>query len=141
MGDLTVAYRGDDMGRTKFTVKIDGNCTISNTKNKGNLNDHETRTTVKNGRVTTYYKWGNMPKATTERALNLNYANYVIFDGLRKADKNDKKGEKLTQSDLEALRKNKALQKELGVTVKYDSQEKVYGLYGATGTKLYFDFD
>lgn len=141
MGNLTVAYRGDDMGRTKFTVNVAGNFTISNTKNKGNLQNHETRTVVKNGQAKTYYKWSNMPNATYESTLNLNYNNYTIFDGIRKADKNDKKGEKLTQSDLEALRKDKSLQKKLGVTVKYDPQEKVYGIYGNNDTKLYFDFD
>ncbi len=141
MGNLTVAYKGDDMRRTKFTVNVEGNFTISNTKNKGKLANHETRTTVKNGRANTYYKWGNTPNATLESVLNLNYTNYTIFDGIRKADKNDKKGEKLTQSDLEALRKDKALQKKLGVTVKYDAQEKVYGIYGKNDAKLYFDFD
>lgn len=140
MGDLTVAYKGGDW-RTKFNVQVEGNVTISNTKNKGALQNHETRTTVKNGKVDTYYKWSNQKNATHENALNLNYANYTIFEALKKADKTDKKGEKLTQSDLEALRKDKKLQKELGVTVKYDANEKVYGLYGKNGSTLYFDFD
>ena len=34
MGNLTVAYKGDDMRRTKFTVNVEGNFTISNTRTK-----------------------------------------------------------------------------------------------------------
>lgn len=138
MGDLTVANKAQG---TTFNVKIDGNVTIKNTKNNGAMKDNEVKTVVKDGHVTNYYKWSNTKTETKERALNLNASNYLIFDKLRKADKSDKKGEKLTQSDLEALRKNKALQKELGVTVKYDPEAKVYGLYGNTGSTLYFDFD
>ncbi len=138
MGDLTVANKAQ--GNT-FKVKVDGNVTIRNTKGKGPMKNNEAKTVVKNGDVTNYYKWGNQKSATKESALNLNASNYLIFDKLRSADKSDKKGEKLTQSDLEALRKNKALQKQLGVTVKYDPDEKVYGLYGANGSTLYFDFD
>lgn len=138
MGNLTVANKAQG---TTFNVKVDGNVTISNTKNKGQLQKNETRTTVKDGQVSNYYQWGNAKNATKESALNLSSSNFLIFDKLRKADKNDKNGEKLTQSDLEALRKDKALQKELGITVKYDAQEKVYGLYGKNGSTLYFDFD
>ncbi len=139
MGNLTVEMKSSD--NTHFSVKVNGNVTISTTKNKGALQNNQTRTTVKNGQVETRYKWSNKDYATKERALNLNRSNYMIFDALRKADKTDKKGEQLTQSDLEALRKDKALQKELGVTVKYDAKEKVYGLYGNSGSTLYFDFD
>lgn len=138
MGDLTVANKAQ--GNT-FKVKVDGNVTIRNTKGNGPMKNNEAKTVVQDGQVTNYYKWGNKDSATKERALNLNASNYLIFDKLRSADKADKKGEKLTQSDLEALRKNKALQKELGVTVKYDPDEKVYGLYGSSGSTLYFDFD
>lgn len=138
MGDLTVANKSQS---TTFSVKVDGNVTISNTKNKGKLENNETKTTVKNGRVENYYKWPNSQNATKESALNLNSGNYNIFDNIRKADKNDKAGKKFTRSDLEALRKDKNLQKELGVTVRYDAKEQVYGIYGANGSKLYFDFD
>lgn len=138
MSDLTVANKAQG---TTFKVKVEGNVTIRNTKNTGAMKDNEVRTVVDDGRVSNYYKWGNTKAPTKERALNLNSSNFLIFDGIRKADKNDKNGEKLTQSDLEALRKNKALQKELGVIVKYDPEEKVYGIYGKTGTTLYFDFE
>ncbi len=138
MGDLTVANKAQ--GNT-FNVKIDGNVTIRNYKGAGEMKNNDVKTLVQDGKVTNLYKWGNKNTPTKERALNLNSSNYLIFDALRKADKNDKKGEKLTLSDLEALRTNKALQKELGVTVKYDPDEKVYGLYGKTGSTLYFDFD
>ncbi len=138
MGDLTVANKGSG---TTFKVKVEGNVTIQNFKGDRKLQDHEIKTVVKNGNATNLYKWSNTNHATTESALNLGSKNFLIFDAIRKADKSDKKGEKLTRSDLEALRKDKALQKKLGVTVKYDAQEQVYGIYGASGSKLYFDFD
>ncbi len=138
MGNLTVANKAQ--GYT-FNVKIEGNVTIRNFKGNREMQSNEMKTVVEDGRITNYYKWGNAKNPRKERALNLNSSNYDIFNALRKADKKDKNGEYLTISDLEALRTNKALQKQLGVTVKYDPDEKVYGLYGETGSKLYFDFD
>ncbi len=105
------------------------------------MGNNEAKTVVKNGKVANYYKWSNRDNPTSERALNLSENNYLIFDKLRKADKTDKNGKILTQSDFEALRKNPQLQKELGVSVKYDAKEKVYGIYGTNGSTLYFDFD
>ena len=106
------------------------------------MQNHETMTVAKNGQVSTYYKWSNAKEATKESALNLNATNFGIFNKLRKADKADKNGNKLTRSDLEALRKDKNLQKQMGITIKYDPQEKVYGIYNQKEkTTLYFDYD
>ncbi len=138
MGNLTVANR--TQGGT-FNVYVSGNLTIKNYKGDRPLQTHEAKTVIKNGNPTNYYQWSNPKKPTKERALQLNSTNYTIFDAVRKSDKKDNKGEKLTQSDLDAFRNNKKLQKELGVTVKYDPQEKVYGIYGQYGTTLYFDFE
>ena len=39
-------------------------------------------------------------------------------------------------------RKTKNLQKQMGITIKYDPQEKVYGIYNQKEkTTLYFDYD
>lgn len=138
MGDLKVSNRAQG---SSFQVKVEGNVTIKNFKGNRELKNNEAKTTVKNGKVSNSYKWSNTDHPTKESALNLNSTNYGIFDALRSADKSDKKGEKLTQSDLEALRTNPKLQKELGVQVKYDAKEKVYGIYGENGSTLYFDFD
>ena len=72
--------------------------------------------------------------------MNLNSTNYDIFNALRKADKKDKKGEVLTRSDLQALKKDPALQKKLGVTVRADESKGVYTLT-KNGSTLYFNFD
>jgi len=138
MGDLNVANKYQ---QHNFHVQIDGNVTIKNFKGERALRDNEIKTVVKNGKISNFFKWTNKDHATLERALNLSTTNYTVFDKLRKADKSDKKGAKLTRSDLEAFRKDKKLQQELGVKVKYDAKEKVYGIYGADGSKLYFDFD
>ena len=139
-GHLTVANKAND--RSQFNVRVQGNVTIRNFKDhKDPTNANEVKTVVKNGEVHNYYKWENMNHATSERALNLSSNNYNIFAAISKADKSDKKGEILSKSDLEALRKNPQLQKELGIKVKYDPDEQVYGIYGANGSTLYFDFD
>ena len=138
--NLTVVnkYQNDQ----KFTVKVEGNVRIKNFKGNRKMQNHETMTVAKNGQVSTYYKWSNAKEATKESALNLNATKFGIFNKLRKADKADKNGNKLTRSDLEALRKDKNLQKQMGITIKYDPQEKVYGIYNQKEkTTLYFDYD
>lgn len=140
MGDLRVVNKAQpDINNCK--VNIEGNVRISNRKGTGKLQKNDAETQVKNGKVTSFYQWDNKSNPTKENALNLNASNFLIFDGVRQADKSDKDGKKLTKSDLEALRKDKAMQKKLGVTVKYDAKEQVYGLYGKDGSTLYFDFD
>ncbi len=140
MGDsLTVVNKYQN--NQKFNVKIEGNVKIKNFKGNRKMQDHETMTVAKNGQVSTYYKWSNTKDATKESALNLNTTNFGIFDKLRKADKKDKNGDKLTRSDLDALYKDKNLQKQMGVVVKYDAKEKVYGIYNQKEkTALYFDY-
>ena len=139
-GKLTVANRAQG---NSFNITVQGNVTIRNFKGHENIeNPHEAKTVVKNGKVDNYYLWGNQDKATSERVLNLSSNNFSIFDKLRKLDKEtDKKGKVLSQSDLEILRNNSKLQEELGVIVKYDAKEKVYGIYGGNNSKLYFDFE
>lgn len=133
--DLTVANKAQP--NQKFTVKLADNVTIRNYKGREKMQPNDVKTTYKDGQVSNYYQWGNTAAPTKEKSLNMSYNNFLIFDKLRKADGNAKN---LSRKDLEALRNNKQLQKELGITVKYDANEKVYGIYGAGGSKLYFDF-
>lgn len=139
MGDnLTVAQRSQSSNQ--FNVKVDGNVTIQNFKGNRKLGNLEAKTVVKKGHVNNYFKWGNMPNETKERALNLSATEYGMFEAARKADKSDKKGEVLTRSDLQALKKDTALQKKLGITIRADESKGIYTLT-KNGSTLYFDFD
>lgn len=137
MDDLKVANKAQPSNN--FHVQVNGNVTIQNHKGNAPLKDQQARTTVKNGKVSNYYQWTG-GKPTKEAALNLNSTNYDIFNALRKADKKDKKGEVFTRSDLQALKKDPALQKKLGVTVRADESKGVYTLT-KNGSTLYFNFD
>lgn len=141
MGNLRIAdsnWSGSNAKRPMFNVNVEGNFTISNTKNKNNLQSSEYRVDVKNGKPT--INFGRNP-GNPEKELSVRSKNYELFNTLRKADKNDQKGEKLTRSDLDALKNDKALQKKLGITVTYDPKEKVYELNGQDGRKIFFDFE
>lgn len=140
-GELTVVNKAQP-STDNFKVRVDGNVKIQNFKGNRGLNEYETRTTVKNGQVTNWFRWGGAKAPTKERALNLGSSNFTLFDKLRKADAKDKKGTVLTRSDLEAVRKNKKLQQQLGLSaVRYDANEKVYCLVGKDGNQLYFDYE
>ncbi len=140
-GELTVVNKAQS--RTdKFKVRVDGNVKIQNFKGNRGLNKYELRTTVKNGQVTNWFRWGNTKAPTKESALNLGSSNFTLFDKLRKADAKDRNGAALTRSDLEAVRKDKKLQQKLGLSaVRYDANEKVYCFVGKDGNQLYFDYE
>ena len=135
---LTIANKAQ--GNT-FSVNVKENVVIRNYKPSEKMGDNCFKTTVKNGKVTNEYKWSNVNSPTKERAMNLGAENYSIMHALKKADKKDKDGNILSQSDLKALYNDKAMQKKLGVQVKFDPKENVYGIYGSNGSRLYFDFE
>ena len=137
MGDLKVANKAQPSNN--FHVQVNGNVTIQNHKGNAPLKDQQARTIVKNGKVSNYYQWTG-GKPTKEAVLNLNSTNFDIFNSLRKADKKDKNGAVLSRSDLQALKKDPALQKKLGVTVRADESKGVYTVT-SNGSTLYFEFD
>ncbi len=148
MGDLTVVSTAKDYNPTKFTVKCEGNFTISNTKNKNNLDRQQYRVDVKNGNASvsfcrpaeSWMKCGDKYERK-EVSLGVRDRNYQVFDAIRQADKKDKGGKILNRADLDALRNDKELQKKLGVQVKYDPNEKVYGIYRDGSLIIHFDFE
>ncbi len=125
----------------QFSVSVKGNVTIKNYKHSGALQPGEINTSVKNGQVVNYYCQTGDKKNTKQRALNLSSTKYDIFNKLRSLDGNPKD---LTQKDLQMLKQNKKVQKELGIfTVKYDAEAKVTGIYTSANDQnpFIFDFD
>ncbi|HCB11428.1 MAG TPA: hypothetical protein DEO94_04700 [Cyanobacteria bacterium UBA11991] len=140
MGDLKVASKTDY--QKPFHVNVKGNVKIKNYDTNRAPKDNEFNTTVKNGQVSTYYKRSNQAKPVKEDAITLNSKNYLIFDGIRKADKTDKAGKQLSRSDLEAIRKDKTLQKKLGIQkVEVNEKAGIYTVRSTSGSVLSFDFD
>lgn len=138
-GDLTVAQRTQP--DNTFKVKVDENVTIQNFKGNGQLKNFDSRAVVKDGKINISFKWKNRPNATAERAMNLSSTEYNMFNAARSAAKNDKKGEHLTRSDLQALKNNKALQKKYGITVRADEKAGAYTLVSSDGkSTLNFKF-
>ena len=136
--NLTVANKSN--GET-FSVSIKGDLTIKNHKHNGELTPGEVRTTVKNGKVTNFYCQPGDKKNTPQRALNLSSTKYNIFNKLRTLDGN---ANDLSQKDLQLLKQNKALQKQLGIfAVRYDAEAKVTGIYTSANDSnpFMFDFD
>ena len=95
------------------------------------------------GHARCYITWDVLYRYLKFKGYDVTYCRNVtdVDDKiLKKADKKDKNGAVLSRSDLQALKKDPALQKKLGVTVRADESKGVYTVT-SNGSTLYFDFD